>query len=181
MLSNREPCVTCPKMKSDDEGGWSVILPPRHAAAPLSARQLRQPTAPRSARRLSNNAINFIVDAALLVAFMLVLTITAIVQFILPDAPTATGWTLWSLNRTVWQRIQAASIAVFGLLVLLHLILHWSWVCSFVASRLSKFTGRQVTVNESSKTIWGVATLIFVLTCIGAVLLVAEFSVVTGR
>ena len=69
----------------------------------------------------------------------------------------------------------------FGLLVLLHLILHWSWVCSFVASRLSKFTGRQVTVNESSKTIWGVATLIFVLTCIGAVLLVAEFSVVTGR
>lgn len=109
---------------------------------------------------------------------MFVLTLTAIVQFILPDGLKAPGWTLWSLNRTAWQRIQAGSIAVFGLLVLLHLILHWSWVCSFVSSRLSKALGRPVSVNESSRTIWGVATLIFVLTCMAAVLMAAEFCVV---
>jgi len=167
-------------MKSDNEGGQGGI-PSRPAdETPIAGHPSPNSKSARPARRLSNNAINFIVDAILLLVFMAVLILTAIVQFILPDTVSG-GWTLWSLNRTVWLRIQAGSIAVFGLLVLLHLILHWSWVCSFVSSRLSKSLGRPVTVNESAKTIWGVATLIFILTCIGVVLMAAEFCVVTAQ
>ena len=180
-MSSLEYGVTNPRMKFEDEGSSGMVVPRQHPAAPPPVRATVRPVAPKPTRRLSNNAINFIVDAILLVAFMIVLTVTAIVQFILPDTSKATGWTLWSLNRTIWQRILAGSIAVFGLVVFLHLILHWSWVCSFVSSRLSKVLGRPVTVDESAKTIWGVATLIFVLTCIGGVLLVAEFSIVTGK
>jgi len=180
-MSALEYCVNSPSMKFDAEGGSGAVIPHPHPSTPPPSRPSARPAPVRPARRLSNNAINFIVDLFLLIAFMIVLTVTAIVQFILPDSSRATGWTLWSFNRTIWQRILAGSIAVFGLLVLLHLILHWGWVCSFVSSRLSKMLGRPVTVDESAKTIWGVATLIFVLTCIGTVLLVAEFSVVTGK
>lgn len=172
--------MTSPRMKIDTEFGQGLDVSKRRAAA-SAAGESSQTSLSRSVRRLSNNAINFIVDAILLGVFMAVLALTAIVQFILPDAATSINWTLWSLNRTTWLRIQAGSIAVFGMLVLLHLILHWSWVCSFVSSRLSKFLGRTITVNESAKTIWGVATLIFILTCIGMVLMAAEFCVVTGK
>jgi len=168
-------------MRCDDEPGYGVATS-THAPEP-AATPRHQTKSPATAkpRRLSNNAINFIVDAVMLVAFMVMLTLTAIVQFIFSDAPTAAGWTLWSLNRVTWQRMLSGSVAVFGLLVLLHLILHWSWVCSFVGSRLSKALGRPVVINESARTIWGVATLIFVLTCIAAVLMVAEFCVVTTK
>jgi hypothetical protein len=171
--------LTSPRMKFDDGCGSDCVSLYECPSATSPVRSSARPVVTPATRRLSNNAINFIVDVILLLAFVLVLTVTAIVQFLLPDTPAAAGWTLWSLDRMVWQRILAGSIAMFGLLVLLHLILHWSWVCSFVSSRLSKVLGRPVSMNESTKTIWGVATLIFILTCIGTVLLVAEFSVVT--
>lgn len=167
-------------MKHDDTGGGAPATapPPRSDRAGMPTQASGTTRAPAAQKRgLSNNAINFIVDAILLLAFMAVLTLTAIVQFVLRGTPTA-GRTLWSFDRAAWQSAQSASIGVFAVLVLLHLILHWSWVCSFVASRLSKKIGRPIAINESARTIWGVATLIAVLTCMGAVLLAAEFCAV---
>lgn len=167
-------------MKHDDTGGGAPATapPPRSDRAGMPTQAPGTTRAPAAQKRgLSNNAINFIVDAILLLAFMGVLTLTAIVQFVLRGTPTA-GRTLWSFDRAAWQSAQSASIGVFAVLVLLHLILHWSWVCSFVASRLSKKIGRPIAINESARTIWGVATLIAVLTCMGAVLLAAEFCAV---
>lgn len=116
----------------------------------------------------------------MLVAFMVVLTLAAIVQFVFSAGGSAAGWSLWSHDRSDWQTALSVSIAVFGLLVLLHLILHWSWVCTFVTSRLSKATGRRTVLTESARTLWGVTLLIAILTVMGAALATAEFCVITG-
>lgn len=138
-----------------------------------------QPHTPR--KGLSNNAINFIVDSILLAAFLFVLCAAAIVQFVFPGAGASNGVALWGYGFDGWIRILTGSLAVFGLLVLLHLILHWSWVCSFVSSRLSKALDRRLTVTESAKTLWGVGTLIVVLTIMGAVVAAAEFCIVVPK
>ncbi len=138
-----------------------------------------QPQTPR--KGLSNNAINFIVDSILLAAFLFVLCAAAIVQFVFPGAAASNGVALWGYGLDGWIRILTGSLAVFGLLVLLHLILHWSWVCSFVSSRLSKALNRRITVTESAKTLWGVGTLIVVLTIMGAVVAAAEFCIVVPK
>jgi len=67
-------------------------------------------------------------------------------------------------------------IALFGLCVLLHLILHWTWICGFVTGRLSRWTGRRLALNESEKTLYGVSTLIVVLTMLGAFVTAADFA-----
>lgn len=131
-------------------------------------------------KKLSNNAINFIVDFILLLSFMASMTICGIVQFIFPAAGKTTGWTLFGYGYESWIRALSVSLAIFGVLVLLHLILHWNWVCSFVTSRLTKFLDRKVTMDDSAKTIWGVAVLIVVLTAMGSAIAVAEFCIVEG-
>ncbi|MBX3396967.1 MAG: DUF4405 domain-containing protein [Phycisphaerae bacterium] len=140
----------------------------------------REPTreAGRPGRKLSSSAINFILDGVMLIAFMVVLIAAAIVQFILPEPASAADTTLWGLTYTGWIKILSGTIAVFAVLVLIHLILHWNWVCGFVTSRLSKALGRRVALTESTRTLWGVALLIVVLTLMGIVIAAAEFCVI---
>lgn len=112
----------------------------------------------------SRAAINFFLDAGLLIAFAALLGVTAVLHFVFPAASRATGWRLWGLDYTAWTRIQAGSIALLTLGVLLHLILHWTWVCGFVASRLSRMLGRPIKVGESARTLYGVCLLVLILT-----------------
>jgi uncharacterized membrane protein len=77
-----------------------------------------------------------------------------------------------------WSRIAFGSLAVFVLGVLLHLILHWTWICGFIASRLTKYTRRQVKVPpDGVRTIYGVTLLIAVLMGLAAILTIAEISI----
>lgn len=137
---------------------------------------------PNAARRkgISKNAINFIVDSLLLLAFMTTLWTTSVVQFVFPAGSQAAGWTLWGFDYDAWCAIQTGAIAWFSLVVLLHLILHWQWVCAFVTSRLSKSTGRRIVLREATKTLYGVGFLIVVLTVLGVLLILAEFQIVPG-
>ncbi|MFQ5430357.1 MAG: DUF4405 domain-containing protein [Phycisphaerae bacterium] len=120
-------------------------------------------------------------DVALLAALMGVLWTTAVVQFVFPAVSRSAGWTLWRLDAEAWQAIQTGAVAAFALIVLLHLILHWNWVCLFIASRLSRLVGRRIVVAKAVRTLYGVGTLIFVLTLLGAMLMVAELTIQAGN
>lgn len=132
-------------------------------------------------RRLSSNAVNFLVDACLFVTFIALLTVQAIVQFVFPAAANAAGHRLWGMDYAGWIRVATGALGVFALLVLLHLILHWNWVCMFVTSRLSKWLDRRVVIGEAVRTIYGVALLIAVLTFMGIVVTAAEFQISPPR
>ncbi|MCG8405919.1 MAG: DUF4405 domain-containing protein [Phycisphaerales bacterium] len=140
----------------------------------------RESRASRPRKKLSKSAINFIVDVVLLFSFMAVLWTTSVVQFVFPAGTQAVGYTLWGHSYDTWSSIQSGTIAVFAMLVLLHLILHWQWICAFITSRLSKLTGRRFLMGESSKTLYGVGTLIIVLTILGVLIVLAEFQIKPG-
>ena len=145
--------------------------------ASQSSEGQRQKPKPKKRAGLSNNALNFLVDLILLVSFLAVLWVACIVQFIFPPGTKAAGWTLWQLDYDTWCRVYSAALAAFCVQVLVHLILHWNWVCAFITSRMSKLSGRRVVMDESAKTLYGVGTLITILTILGALLTVAEFSI----
>lgn len=128
--------------------------------------------------RPSRNGLNFIVDVLLLLLLVTAATAACIVQFIFPAGTIAAGWTLWGLGYDAWSRIAFVCFGVFVLGVLLHLILHWNWICGFVASRLTKYSGRQVKVPpDGIRTIYGVTLLITLLTLLAAILIIAEIGV----
>ena len=85
---------------------------------------------------MSRAMLNFLLDATLLVAFLLLAGCSVIVRFVFPPGPDAKGWTLWSLGYDHWAGIQFGLVATLALGLLLHVMLHWNWVCGMVASRL---------------------------------------------
>lgn len=124
------------------------------------------PCAPRPRRRsISWCEINLALDALLLVNFAALCGAAAIVRFVFPPGPAAKGWLLWGYDYDAWAGIQFGLLAVLTLGILVHVMLHWSWVCNVLAARLSR--DRRARVDEGLQTIYGVGLLIALLIAIG--------------
>ncbi len=70
------------------------------------------------------------------------------------------GWTLWSLTYDQWRDVQFATLCTFGFGILVHVMLHWNWVCSVIATQVLHIRERP---DKGMQTIYGVATLIGLL------------------
>ncbi|MCG3126612.1 MAG: hypothetical protein CHACPFDD_01463 [Phycisphaerae bacterium] len=127
---------------------------------------------------LSRSAFNFLVDLVLLLSFVALLLSAGIIAFVFPPATRADGWSLWRLGFDHWMLVHLVSLGVFALLILLHVILHWTWAVSFVVSRVNRYRSTRVPMPpDGIRTIYGVTLLIAVLIALGAVLSVATFMV----
>ena len=130
----------------------------------------------RPTRRLvwSWSWINLVLDAALLVAFTALAFAAVVVRFVFPPGPAAAGWTLWGLDYDAWGGIQFGLLAILAGGILVHVMLHWSWVCNVIASRLA---GRGARVDDGLQTIYGVGLLIGLLLSVGAGLAAAVLTI----
>jgi len=63
--------------------------------------------------------------------------------------------------------------------VILHVMLHWTWVCGVVENWHRKRRGSAATgkTDAGNRTLWGVGTLIVVLNVLGLGIAVAALSV----
>lgn len=124
-------------------------------------------TAPDLVRRrtaagstMSRTVVNFWLDCVLAVTFVLLCWVSAVLQFLFPAGVDAAGWTLWGGTADDWRNIQFGVLCTLGLGIVLHVMLHWSWVCGVVATKL---LGRKSAKDDASQTLWGVGTLVVVL------------------
>ncbi len=148
--------------------------PAAESARVAAAKRSSEPAKPRSKRRVSMAVVNFWLDATILVALLLLIWESATLQFILPAPTLAGGWTLFGLTYDQCRDIQFATLCVFSFGILIHLMLHWNWVCSVIATQILRDSERP---DEGMQTIYGVATLIVLLHLIGAGIVVALFFV----
>lgn len=124
---------------------------------------------------MSKTVVNFILDTGLLVCMVLLLFTAAALRFVFPAPTQAAGWTLWGFGYDAWANFQFGLVALFGLAVLLHVMLHWSWVCCVLATKVLR--GRSARPDEGMQTIWGVGLLILVVNVIGLLLGLAYLMV----
>ena len=124
---------------------------------------------------MSRTLVNFLLDTVLLVAFVLLVWCSVVVRFVFPPGPSATGWKLWGYDFDPWAGLQFSLVGALFVGILVHVMLHWSWVCGVLASRLSR--DRKGRVDEGLQTIYGVALLIAVLATIGVGVGAAVLSV----
>jgi hypothetical protein len=118
--------------------------------------------------------LNFLLDSTLLVLFLCLGGVSAIVYFIFPPGPESEGWTLWGADYRGWCDFQFGVLCAFALAVLLHVMLHWDWVCT-VSYKFA--TGRVLGPDDGSRTLYGVALLILLLTVLGTAMIVAGFTI----
>jgi hypothetical protein len=130
--------------------------------------------------KFTKTEINFWLDTFLLILFVIYAWITIILRFVFPPATKAEGWTLWGFDYLVWTDIQFAVLAVFASCILLHVMLHWSWVCGVVTGWFRKRRNDTSPKQDNgTRTLWGVALLIAICNFIGiglalAVLMIRE-------
>jgi hypothetical protein len=129
----------------------------------------------RTPRGWSWNDVNLVLDVGLLVVFVALLFTAVVVRFVFPPGPAAGGWRLWGLDYDAWGGIQFGLVATLALGVLVHVMLHWSWVCNMVAGRCLKT--RQGRVDDGLQTIYGVGLLIVLLTAVGVALAAAVLTI----
>jgi hypothetical protein len=144
------------------------------SARAAAAKRSGEPAKPRGKRRVSMSVVNFWLDATILATLLLLIWESAALQFLLPAPTLAGGWTLFGLTYDQWRDIQFATLCTFSFGILIHLMLHWNWVCSVIATQI--LTDRE-RPDEGMQTIYGVATLIVLLHVVGAGIVVALFFV----
>ena len=124
---------------------------------------------------MSRTSLNFLLDTLLLVIFSSLVFSGVVVRFVFPPASDARGWLLWGLTYDQWSTVQFAIIAVMTLAVLVHVMLHWSWVCGVVMTRLARSS--KAKLDNGTQTIYGVGLMILILNILGLAIAIAALSI----
>jgi hypothetical protein len=125
---------------------------------------------------MSRAWINFWLDFILLVLFSGLMAVSVIVRFIFPPVVYAQGWVLWGGTLWNWMNIQFSLVAALTLGIMLHVMLHWSWICGLIAAKLKR--DKKSKVDDGLQTIYGVGFLIVLLSLIGFALAYAKLTIV---
>jgi hypothetical protein len=129
---------------------------------------------------MSRAVLNFWLDVILLVTFLAGLWSILVIRVVFPPGTTAGGWRLWGLTYDNWFDLQFGLWCGFALSVLLHVMLHWTWVCGFVTSRMLRSDhGKKRQLTDGERTLFGVGLLVLVFTILGVGLAAAMFTVTT--
>ena len=124
---------------------------------------------------MTRTLINLFLDTSLLINFSALIFSSVITRFIFPPGPDARGWRLWGLSYDQWASVQFATIAVLALGVLVHVMLHWSWVCGVVATHLAR--DKKPRLNEGMQTLYGVGLLIVLFNLLGLAIAIAALTI----
>jgi hypothetical protein len=125
----------------------------------------------------SRTTVNFLLDSLLLAVFVALMGTAAIVRFVFPSAATAGGWQLWGFRLDDWLGLEFFLVAVLTLLIAIHLMLHWTWICGVIANRCSRWRKRSIRFDEGSQTLLGVGLLILILNLLGLLTAVASLMI----
>jgi hypothetical protein len=123
-------------------------------------------------RRVSMTLINFWLDTALMIVFVTLGIVAVIVQFVFPPGIAARGWLLWGMTYSRWCSLQFSLICVLALGILVHVMLHWTWICGVVFRRLAR---QNSLPDDGIRTVIGVGLLIGILlvssACVGVAMM----------
>ena len=123
---------------------------------------------------MSKTIFNFWLDTTLLELFLALAAVSVITQFVFPPPANAKGWLLWGATFGQWMSVQFGILCVFGLAILLHVMMHWSWVCGVISTKLLRSKTR---MDDGIQTIVGVGLLIVLLHIVGAVVFAAWITI----
>jgi hypothetical protein len=126
---------------------------------------------------MSRTALNFALDALLLTITVALLFVSAVLRFVFPLPTEASGWELWGHGYDGWANVQFGLLCLIAMAILLHVMLHWSWVCSVALTRLAGKSAKEAKLDDGTRTIYGVGLLIVLLTMIGICVAVASLTI----
>ncbi len=126
---------------------------------------------------MTRTTVNFLLDCALLVVFLTIAFCAVVLRFVFPPATSAAQWKLWGASYDDSAQFEFAVLCVFTLAVLIHLTLHWTWICGVVSARLTQWRKTPTRIDEASRTVYGVGLLILVVNVVGVSIAAAALMI----
>lgn len=99
-------------------------------------RAIEEPRKP--SQKWTRTDVNFWLDCLLAFVFLGLVAISMVIRFVFPRAQDSNGWTLWGYTYDEWIQAQFAVLAFLTLLILVHIMLHWNWVCCVAQQRVDR-------------------------------------------
>ena len=127
---------------------------------------------------IRKNTLNFIVDLAALFAIFAMIGTGLIMKYTLPPGSGSKGLVLWSMTRHEWGAVHFWASIALGALLIIHVALHWQWVCGTIRRLTSGPSQSQNTVKGRLNNACGVAFCLAVLAGSIAFVFVANANVV---
>ena len=118
--------------------------------------------------------INFWLDALLLILFVVQAWMFAVLHVAFPRG-AGSDWKIWGATPLDWSESLFTMYCVFSVAIVLHVMLHWAWICGVVATRL---LGRKAGKDDGSHTLIGVGMLVVLVHLIGVGVLAARVGLV---
>jgi hypothetical protein len=148
-----------------------------HKEGALDSSPTARPSSGHTKRkRVSWSLVNFWLDLVMSIEFLGLVLVSTIIRFVFPAASAAAGWTLWGRGIDDWMSLQFALVAVLAFSILVHLMLHWSWVCGVFFGKLWKRPGKKLP-EDGIRTIYGVGLMIVILNTMGLLIALAALMV----
>ncbi|MDY7110369.1 MAG: DUF4405 domain-containing protein [Planctomycetota bacterium] len=129
---------------------------------------------------LRKNTLNFIVDLLTLLTILTMIGTGLIMYFTLPPGSGSRGLILWGLGRHEWGDVHFWASVALGVLLILHVALHWSWVCGTIRRLLHGPSTARGRVRSRLDNAYGIVFLAALAGAFTALLLVANANVITS-
>lgn len=127
---------------------------------------------------MNRNWLNFLIDGLTALVVLWLIYTGLLMYFILPPGSGHRGMTLLGLDRHGWGDVHFwTSVAVLAL-VLVHVALHWSWVCTMVNRMLHR--GGRGPGSRLRRNLIGVATILLLAGVMAGGLLLARAAIEQG-
>lgn len=125
---------------------------------------------------MSRAVVNFLLDFVLLIVFVVLLGATLILRFVFPAATQADGWRLWGMGYDGWSEVQFWLLSLLFIGAIVHVMLHWTWVCGIVARRVLR--KKAAVLEDGTMTLYGVGVLAIIFGLTAGLVLAAQLTVI---
>ena len=126
---------------------------------------------------MRRSTLNFVVDLVTLLVMFGMIATGLVIRFVLPPGTGGrhggVGKALWGMGRHDWGDVHFWLSAAIGVLLLIHVALHWAWVCTSV-QRIVR-GGRSDAAKSSPRTrnLYGVGFLLAIIIAFAGFLWIA--------
>jgi hypothetical protein len=120
--------------------------------------------------------INLWLDVFLLILFELQVWLFAVLHVVFPRG-AGSEWTIWGATRLDWSEALLVTFCVFAVAIVLHVMLHWEWICGVVSTRILRVKARR---DDGSHTLIGVGLLVVLIHIVIVGILVTKMGLVSS-